>query len=333
VRKSLRLENVFFVVTMLPYMENIAAIDLGSHTARLLIARDEEGCQPIKPLLRKRSYLYLGKDFDPVLKRISTESAARAVTVLQDFVRIMGDLEVKRVVAVATGLVRKACNRDEFLKEVFEKSGIHLTAISGEKEARLSAKGALGALGVREPPFFVFDLGGGTTEFFRHGKEGLAVNSVSLGAMMLTNAFLASDPPAEREMIALLKHIDQTLSRTCPLFEAEGPVIGTGGTVTALCAMQNGISLEGIVPEKINGLVLTLPEIDSCLDKMRCLTTAQRIERLGLDSGRARVLVAGAVVVARLLRHLKAGELLVSMSDLLEGALMDFLEGEENGKK
>ena len=61
------------------------------------------------------------------------------------------------------------------------------------------------------------------------------------------------------------------------------------------------------------------------------LAIVRRIERFGLDSGRARVIVAGAAVVARLLRHLKVSELVVSMSDLLEGAVMDFLEGEQHG--
>ena len=317
-------------------MHNIASIDLGSHTARLLIARVGDDGGHFKPLVRNRSYLYLAGDFDPVLKRISKEASARAVRVLKDFSRTIEDWQVKRVVAVATGVVRKAANRNEFLKEIFEESGLRVSVISGEKEARLTGKGALGALGIKEPPFFVFDLGGGSTEFLlslfpEHGKEGRVVDSVSLGAMMLTNTFLLSDPPSEKEMKALVAHIDQTLDRKCPLFPANGPVIGTGGTVVALCAMHNGISPNAVVPEKINGLVLTLSQVESCLEKMCRLTTVERIERLGLDSGRARVLVAGATVVARLFRQLKVSELLVSMSDLLEGALMDFLEGEQHG--
>ena len=317
-------------------MHNIASIDLGSHTARLLIARvgDDDGV--FEPLMRKRSYIYLAGDFDPVLKRISKEASARAVTVLKEFSRIIEDWQVKRVVAVATGVVRQAVNRNGFLKEIFEESGLRVSAISGEKEAQLTSKGALGALGIKNPPFFVFDLGGGTTEFLLslfpgHGKEGRVVGSVSLGAMMLTNAFLLSDPPAEKEMKALVEHIDQILDLKCLSFPANGPVIGTGGTVAALCAMHNGFSQNAVVPEKINGLVLSLSQVEACLEKMCRLTIVRRIERLGLDSGRARVIVAGAAVVARLLRHLKVSELLVSMSDLLEGALMDFLEGEQHG--
>jgi exopolyphosphatase / guanosine-5'-triphosphate,3'-diphosphate pyrophosphatase len=312
-------------------MNTIASIDLGSHTARLLIARVEDGCGTIEPLLRKRSYLYLAKDFDPVLKEISTEASARAITVLRDFSRAIKDWQAQHVVAVATGVVRKAVNRDLFLKAVFEETGLRVTVITGEEEALLTGKGALRALGIKKPPFFVFDLGGGTTEFFCHCEEGRWVNSVSLGAMMLTNAFLAVDPPTQKEMKALVEHIDETLDRKCLPFALNGPVIGTGGTVAALCALQNGISQHAIVPERINGLALGLFEVESSLEKMRRLTTAQRIERLGLDSGRARVLVAGSAVVARLLRYLKVNELQVSMSDLLEGAVMEFLEGERHG--
>ncbi|MCP4578690.1 MAG: hypothetical protein GY846_20635 [Deltaproteobacteria bacterium] len=315
-------------------MCNIASIDLGSHTARLLIAGVGNEFGSFKPLMRKRSYLYLARDFDPILKRISAEASARAATVLKDFSKAIDDWHVKRVVAVATGIVREAANEDEFLAEVFEKSSLLIKTISGEREALLTGKGALGALGINDPPSFVFDLGGGTTEFLcrreKGGGEGITVKSVSLGAMVLTKAFLKSDPPLEREMNALKEYIDQTLNRKCPYFPENEPVIGTGGTVAALCAMENDILLNEIVPERINGLKLTLFQIESCLEKMRRLTIAQRIER-GLDSGRSQVMVAGAAVVARLLRYLNARELTVSMSDLLEGALMDFIEGEQHG--
>ncbi|MBW2709559.1 MAG: hypothetical protein JRD04_09840, partial [Deltaproteobacteria bacterium] len=280
---------------------------------------------------RKRSYIYLAGDFDPVLKRISTEASARAVGVLKDFSRIIEEWQVKRVVAVATGVVRKAANRNGFLKEIFEESGLRVSAISGEKEAQLTGKGALGALGINHPPFFVFDLGGGTTEFLCHGDNGPAVKSVPLGAMVLTKAFLPSDPPADVEMKALTEYIHQTLEQTCPPFPANGPVIGTGGTITALCAMHNGILLNEIAPERLNGIQLTLFQIETCLDKMRCLSVVQRIKYLGLDSGRAQVMVAGAAGAAEILRHLGTHELVVSLSDLLEGALMDFLEGEQHG--
>ncbi len=312
-------------------MNTIASIDLGSHTARLLIARVEDGWETFEPLLRKRSYIYLAKDFDPVLKQISRKSSARAISVLGEFSRAMKECRVEHVVAVATGVVRQALNRDDFLKAVFAETGLRVSIISGEEEALLTGRGALGALGVNGPPFFVFDLGGGTTEFFCHGDEGREVNSVALGAMILTNAFLAADPPTDGEMRALKDHIDRTLERKCPFFQANGPVIGTGGTVAALCALQKGFSQNAIVPERINGLVLTLLEIESCLEKLCRLNIGERIEKLGLDFGRARVLVAGAAVVARLLRYLNVSEFRVSMSDLLEGSLISFLEGEQHG--
>ena len=312
-------------------MNHIASIDLGSHTARMLIARVNEDGRTFEPLMRKRSYIYLARDFDPVLRRLSAGGSARTSAVLRDFSETMEDWQVTRIAAIATGVVREAVNRDDFLAEILKKSGLSVTAVSGEKEALLSGRGVLQALDIKRPPFFVFDLGGGTTEVVCHGKEGLKVDSLPLGAMVLTNAFLSSDPPVNKEMTGLWEHIDRLIHERCPAFEARGPVIGTGGTVAALYALQKGISLSALVPEKINGFSLSLFEIEACVEKMRPLTTAQRIERLGLDQGRAQVLLAGAAVVSKLLRYLNAGELLVSMSDLLEGALLGLLEGEQYG--
>ena len=312
-------------------MNHIASIDLGSHTARMLIARVNEDGRTFEPLVRKRSYIYLAKDFDPVLRRLSTEGSARTSAVLMDFSEAMENWQVTRIAAIATGVVREAVNRDDFLAEILKKSGLAVTAVSGKKEALLTGRGVLQALDIKRPPFFVFDLGGGTTEVVCHGKEGLKVDSLPLGAMVLTNAFLPSDPPGNKEMTGLLEHIDQLIQEKCPAFGARGPVIGTGGTVAALYALTKGISLSDLVPEKINGFSLSLLEIEACVEKMRPLTTAQRIERLGLDQGRAQVLLAGAAVVSRLLRYLNTRELLVSMSDLLEGALLALLEGEIYG--
>ncbi len=309
---------------------NIASVDLGSHTARLLIARVGNDLQTFEPLLRERSYCYLAKDFDPVSKEISRRASQRAIAVLREFSGAMKDRRVEHVVAVATGVVREAVNRAEFLKAVLEETGLGVTVISGEQEALLTGKGALGALGVKGPPFFVFDLGGGTTEIFFQEHEDPVVNSLSLGAVRLTNAFLATDPPAQSEMGNLIAHIDRTLEGKCSGFKAGGPVIGTGGTVAALCALKNGISQDAIVPENINGLPLALTDVMSLLEKLSRLTVAERMDRLGLDPGRAGVLVAGAAVVARLLRVLKVSEFRVSMNDLLEGALTAFLEGERN---
>ncbi len=313
-------------------MVTLASIDLGSHTARLLVARMGENGLVSEPLNRERAYVYLAKDFDPALKRISAAGRARAVSVLKDFMRVAESRGVTGIAAVATGVIREAANREDFLLELSEKTGVDVTAISGQEEAMLTAKGVIGALDIKTPPFFIFDLGGGTTEIVcRRTGDAAVVTSLPLGAMKLTNAFLKSDPPLDKEIRALEEHVYGLLNEKCPFFEAEGPVIGTGGTVTALYAMHNGIPHHAIVPENINGRVLGRSGIQAALDGMRRLTTAQRIERLGLDSGRAQVMVAGALAVTGLLRHLKAREITVSMSDLLEGVLTDYLEGEQYG--
>jgi exopolyphosphatase / guanosine-5'-triphosphate,3'-diphosphate pyrophosphatase len=88
--------------------------------------------------------------------------------------------------------------------------------------------------------------------------------------------------------------------------------------------MVYGIAGDDIRPEKINRLVLTLSQLDACLTQMKTLTTAERVTRLGLDPGRADVLPAGTAAVIGIMRFLGASNVRVSMSDLLEGLLIEY---------
>jgi exopolyphosphatase/guanosine-5'-triphosphate,3'-diphosphate pyrophosphatase len=98
-------------------------------------------------------------------------------------------------------------------------------------------------------------------------------------------------------------------------------VVGTGGTVTTLGAMSHSVSVEDITPEVINGLTLERSQIEALFDRLRNLTFEERAKLPGLDPGRAGVIVAGSLVVIRILHFFKSVQLTVSMSDLLEGIL------------
>ena len=95
---------------------NLAAVDIGSHTARLLVSRWSKNTGVLKPLLRKRAYIRLAKDFEVTeARRIKPDAIERTLRVLGDFVRSTGELEVGRPLAVATGVVREAVNQAVFL--------------------------------------------------------------------------------------------------------------------------------------------------------------------------------------------------------------------------
>lgn len=301
-----------------------ASIDLGSHTARLLIAR-RSGLSPWgwTPLVRRRAYIRLTADGDSEDEReIGLNATARALDALAGFSRLIAEYHVADVRAVATGVIRDSINGDRFLALLYEKTGIRIALISGEREAVLSASGARAALNM-SPPCLVFDLGGGTTEFFTDmGGEPKAI-SLPIGAAVLTRRWFASDPPGTTDLDAIAKEIDRHLNAVAEDITGVPVIVGTGGTVTALAAMVHGMAWDDISPERVNGLILTLPQLEACLAQMKTLTIAERVQRLGLDAGRAEVIVAGALATIGILRFVGISELRVSMSDLLEGLLIE----------
>jgi exopolyphosphatase/guanosine-5'-triphosphate,3'-diphosphate pyrophosphatase len=309
----------------------LASIDLGSHTARLLIARWEAG--RLRSLLRKRVYIRLAQDFEsPERRTLKQAGIERALKALEGFKSDLGGLEAKRIRAVATGVVRAAENRDLFLGLVREKTGIRLEVLSGEEEARLSGLGIRQALDLGVRPFIAFDLGGGTAEFlFVRGQGRTHALSLPLGAMMMTQRHLVSDPPTPMEIEGLKAEARALLLKALAHEREVSPLIGTGGTVTTLAAMAHGIDMEAISPEGMNGLLLRAERLEELLDRMSRLPVAERAALPGLDHGRADVIVAGCLVVMEILNFFHSSEMMISLTDLLEGALLDMPGGSHEG--
>ncbi len=306
-------------------MTILASIDIGSHTARLLICQKSGSRTDIMSLLRKRAYIRLAEDFGSRGKQvIRPEAAERTLKALGEFASVAQKMHVESVRAVCTGVVREAENRDDFLNLIFERTGIQARVLSGSEEARLTAKGVLNALGVQREYSMIFDLGGGSTEFIYREQGHQKIQSLPLGAMVLTQRYLVSDPPGEEEMDTLEQGVDDVLSQAFPegRLEEDGLVVGTGGTVTTLCAMLHHMDIEEISPKRMNGLTLRREQLEKLFERLRAMTFDERLSLQGLDRGRADVIPAGCAVVLRILRFFKAGEMVVSLSDLLEGMVL-----------
>ena len=257
----------------------------------------------------------------------------RVFKALDEFSRVMRNFQVREVYAVGTGLVREAENREAFLEGVYEHAGIRVKPIRGEEEAWLTGKGVLHALDMGKNPFLIFDLGGGSTEFLLGMGENREAKSIPLGAMTLTRGYLKTDPPADEELAAASLHIDEGLRNAFSAVQdglGSRSLIGTGGTVATLAAMLEGISPEDLDPQKVNGLSLEKMRIEALYGKMKSLSLEERVRLPGLDEGRADVILAGALVVIRILNFFGSLQLTACMSDLLEGILIDHLTGVGN---
>jgi len=308
----------------------LAAIDIGSHTARLLIAEAVDGPRPFRPILRKRDYVRLAEAFNKEKGTLSTRAIERTLKVLEDFAAIIKAHKAQKTLAVCTGVARSAANREELLNPMREKADITARVISWEEESFLTAKGTRSLLALDEDPIILFDLGGWTTEFV-WGSRNEKSESVLLGSLSLKEQFLSSDPPVAEEINLLMKHVEEILAKGLggePSAKDGRVLIGTGGTVTTLAAMIHGIGKENIDPDRMNGLKLSRQRIECLFEEMRALPLEERLKNPGLDHGRADVIVAGIAAVIGILGHLGFTELTVSLSDILEGLIISQLEGE-----
>lgn len=299
----------------------LASIDIGSYTARMLIAEKDSGTNNIVPISRFRDYINIADGFEePGI--IKDEAISRTINVLKRFAFYAKEKKVTTTYAVGTGLIRSAINKDSFINKVREETEIEIQPISGRQEALFTAEGVIHALGIEHKKnFIIIDIGGGSTEFFIRRDRKNNLFSIPIGAAILHNKYISSDPPEEVQIYKLCDHIRKTL-RDFVSLDYYDMIIGTGGTITSLAAVIYNISLKSISPENINGKNLTNSQIRNVLNKIKKMDIEQRINILNLDRNRAKVIIAGTIILLKIMDLFKADNIIVSLSNLLEGILL-----------
>ncbi len=222
-----------------------AVVDIGSNAARLLVADRGE------PVLRRSRITGLAEKLGAT-GMLSTAALGRLATVLEDYRRDLDERGATLARVVGTAAARTAGNADELAGLVADVLGRPLEVLSADEEARLTFLGAVGsdARGRR----LVVDIGGGSTELVVGEAVPEGVASLDLGSAALTAAELPSDPPRPEELsnaIALVQtQVDEAL-RALPAVDEWTPVIGTGGTIMTIAAVEIGLPLpaEGRDPD------------------------------------------------------------------------------------
>jgi exopolyphosphatase/guanosine-5'-triphosphate,3'-diphosphate pyrophosphatase len=297
---------------------NVAAIDCGTNSTRLLVAGDDGST-----LERLMRITRLGQGVDAT-GRMADAAVERTVAVLSEYRAVLDHHGVDRVRITATSAARDAVNRDDFFAAAREAVGVTPELLGGDEEARLSFLGATAELDPGDGPFLVADIGGGSTEF-AVGTSGDpdGVLSTDIGCVRLTEKFLLSDPPAPEELSQAFDvvrgHLDD-VARVIPSVLDVRRFVGLAGTVTTMAAVELG--LPAYDRDRIHHFVLTRPAAE---DVFRTLATERRSQRLhnpGLEEARADVIVGGAVILVAILRYFDLGDCLVSEADILDGLIL-----------
>ena len=192
-------------------MSRYAAIDIGSNSIRMMAAevRSKEGMQV---LAADRQVVRLGKTVF-LEGKLAASEIELACQVLGRMVEQYRKLDVMGVRAVGTAALRDASNRDEFLARAAAIIGHPVEVISGLEEARLIHLGVQSVWPHPKQRVLMMDIGGGSAELIlSEGGRLVEAFSKPLGALRLTEVFLKSDPPSERELARMQKYIQERIA-------------------------------------------------------------------------------------------------------------------------
>lgn len=301
-------------------VSRVAAIDCGTNSIRLLIAEVSDG--GLRDVHRETRIVRLGQGVDAT-GEFAPEAISRTRAALVDYAHLIRAHGAERVRMVATSAARDVTNREVFFAMTADVLGTVAEVISGEEEAALSFRGAVGELDSAAAPFVVIDLGGGSTEIVLGSDSVTACYSADIGCVRLTERCLHSDPATPQEVAAARRVVRERLDAALRVVPVEGARtwVGLAGTMTTLSALAHDMTTydaAAIHLSRVNGSELW----DVC-DRLIGMTRSQRAALAPMHEGRADVIGGGAIVVQELARELRdrAGidELTVSEHDILDG--------------
>jgi exopolyphosphatase/guanosine-5'-triphosphate,3'-diphosphate pyrophosphatase len=156
----------------------------------------------------------------------------------------------------------------------------------------------------------VVDIGGGSTELIR-AEPGAPLDfaSLQIGSVRLTERIITSDPPNDAELRAVARAADEALAGLRWNFRPEYTV-GIAGTVTTICAVTLGRATYDRAA--VHGRELSRAQVRQTLRRLASLPLAERKKLPGLPEGRADVIVAGAVILDRIMEQFESGSVVVS---------------------
>lgn len=320
----------------------LAAIDIGTVTARLALAQVEDS--RVIRMAKYTEIVNLGEGVDTT-KRLLPEAIHRCVGCVSSYVDHARKEGAEAVVCTLTSAARDAENAPD-LGMGLASLGLEPMIIPGEIE------GALTFLGVSHDfenhRILVADSGGGSTELVvgtlagqpvaqgagqqlggqQLGGQQLDINfveSVDLGCRRLTERFnLSSDHSSAEDIDGAHKMAAQMMSeaigRAQQQCAAPELLVGVGGTATSLIAIRD--HLDPYDPAKVHLNHISFDEVLQIEGLLASKTLKEREDITGLQAKRAPVMLAGTILLAELMKNSGFKHLVVSESDLLFGLMV-----------
>jgi exopolyphosphatase / guanosine-5'-triphosphate,3'-diphosphate pyrophosphatase len=301
-------------------------LDIGTNTILCLIAelKSDGGFDVLDDLAE---ITRLGQGVDRT-RQISREGEERSLQVLQRYLERCRCLNVEAIVAVATSALRDAQNSAEVRARIKQQLGLEVRVISGEKEAAYAFLAVQKGLALAKQELLVVDVGGGSTEFIRGNAAGICqAVSIDIGTVRLTEQFLHSDPVRKEECEKMIGVIGKELARLPDQWFKDGRalrLVGIAGTFTTLSAVER--KLLRYAHAEVHGSRLTLSEVRRQVALFQNKTIEERKAIPGLDPRRADVMVAGSILIERIMAAFHSERVIVSDQGVRYGLLHEYLK-------
>jgi len=298
-------------------MPTFAAVDIGSNSVRLKIARLQAG--RLRALHEDREVTRLGEGvFSSGF--LTPDSMAETVKVLRRFHRSTQQIVTDNVRVVATSALRDARNSQAFLEWVHSATGWRVEIVSGVEEARLIHLGLISGSRVDRSPALLMDLGGGSCELtvthLGHIRDAV---SLPLGAVRLSNEFLRHDPPRKGELKRMRAFVAREVNRIVDRIAHAKVrnVIATSGTAAALAAVASHLRRKTARQRNL----VSRTEMTRINKRLTRLPIADRRKIEGIGPRRAEIIAAGSMVYHELVERLRLKGFRYSPLGLRDGIL------------
>lgn len=301
-------------------MKSVAAIDCGTNSIRLLIAKETP--TGLVDLVREMRIVRLGQDVDRT-GTLADTAVERTLAAVREYQEIISHHDVERTRFVGTSAMRDAHNGKKFMDSVDTIIGVRPEIIPGEEEAALSFKGAVSSLTAPAPRMIV-DIGGGSTEFVYGAEAPEAAISIDMGSVRVTERFGSDFDAAAQWIDDKLDQVERTID-----FARLGALVGVAGTVTTLAAHSLGATR--YQPELTHGQFLTWKQWNDAVDFMKDQPVEVKAALPFMPTGRADVIGAGALIWQRIINRVdqrlpKLGGAYVSEHDILDGIALALVD-------
>jgi exopolyphosphatase / guanosine-5'-triphosphate,3'-diphosphate pyrophosphatase len=290
--------------------QRAAVLDVGTNTARLLVADCADGT--LTPVLDRTNMSRLGLGARPD-GTLAAESIARTAEAAIALVRVAREAGATTILMIGTAAVRDAPNRAELLERIERETGITCRVIDGETEASLTFLGATNGHSL-VGTLAVGDIGGGSTERIIAVDGAIRERlSVPIGSGRLTERAISHDPPTEADLSAAVQAADEAFRSLRPVTARE--LLLAGGTASALGHLQGTEMLDDAA-------------LDAALRTLQSASAAELAPRIGEEVARVGLMAAGAIIVRTLARTCGLSAATVARGGIREGTLLAAMRGE-----